>query len=461
MQPKKQIATPQLDMFRNRLENILNRKHELYRLAALIDWALLEQEFGLLYSENGRPGIPIRLMVGLSCLSHAFNTSDEETVRRWLENPYHQYFCGEEYFCHELPIDPSSLCRFRKRIGEEGSELILQVTVQAGLVSGAVKTSSLERVTIDTTVQEKAVAYPTDARLFNRSRERLVRLAGKLGVRLRQNYNRLGPRALMMVGRYFHARQTKRARREIKRLKVFLGRVYRNIVRTISGKEDLQAAFSAELDLARRLLGQQRQDKNKLYSLHAPEVECIGKGKAHKKFEFGVKVSVAVTNRDNCIVGMQAEPGNPYDGHTLARAIAQVERITGQAIKRVFVDRGYRGHKLTAPQVLISGSKRGLTPQMKKELKRRSAIEPVIGHMKADGKLGRNHLLGTLGDKIHALLCGAGHNIRLILRKLRELLLFFVRHMLAWLFESCNWLLWLVSCLACLQADDALTQTAS
>ena len=461
MQPKKPIATPQLDMFRNRLENILNRKHELYRLAALIDWALLEQEFGLLYSENGRPGIPIRLMVGLSYLSHAFKTSDEETVRRWLENPYHQYFCGEEYFCHELPIDPSSLCRFRKRIGEEGCELILQVTVQAGLVSGAVKTGSLERVTIDTTVQEKAVAYPTDARLFNRSRERLARLAGKHGVRLRQNYNRLGPRALMWVGRYFHARQAKRARREIKRLKVFLGRVYRDIVRTISGKADLQAAFSAELDLAKRLLGQQRQDKNKLYSLHAPEVECIGKGKAHKKFEFGVKVSVAVTNRDNFIVGMQAEPGNPYDGHILARAAAQAERITGQAIKRVFVDRGYRGHKLTAPQVLISGSKRGLTPQMKKELKRRSAIEPVIGHMKADGKLGRNHLLGTLGDKIHALLCGAGHNIRLILRKLRELLLFFVRHMLAWLFESCNWLLWLVNCLACLQADDALTQAAS
>ena len=168
---------------------------------------------------------------------------------------------------------------------------------------------------------------PTDARLFNRSRERLVRLAGKHGVRLRQNCNRLGPRALMLVGRYFHARQAKRARREIKRLKVFLGRVYRDIVRTISGKADLQAAFSAELDLAKRLLGQQRQDKNKLYSLHAPEVECIGKGKAHKKFEFGVKVSVAVSNRDNFIAGMRAEPGNPGDGHTLAGAIAQVVHL--------------------------------------------------------------------------------------------------------------------------------------
>ncbi len=160
MRPKKQDTTAQLDMFRNRLENILNRNHELYRLAVLIDWALFEQEFGALYSENGRPGIPIRMMVGLSYLSHAFNTSDEETVRRWLENPYHQYFCGEEYFCHELPIDPSSLSRWRGRIGEQGSELILQVTVQAGLVSGAIKASSLERISIDTTVQEKAIAFP-------------------------------------------------------------------------------------------------------------------------------------------------------------------------------------------------------------------------------------------------------------------------------------------------------------
>ena len=262
--------------------------------------------------------------------------------------------------CHALPIDPSSLCRFRKRIGEKGCELILQVTVQAGLISGAVKANSFERVSFDTTVQEKAVACPADA----------------------------------------------------------------------------------------RLLSQQRQDKNKLYSLHAPEAECIGKGKAHKKFEFGVKVSVAVTNRDNFIVGMQAEPGNPYDGHTLARAI-----------KRAFVDRGYRGHKLRVPQVFISGSKRGMTPQMKRELGRRSAIEPVIGHMKADGKLGRNHLLGTLGDKIHALLCGAGHNIRLILRKLRELLLFLRAGMIAGLFKGCNWLVWFVNRLAWRQADDDLTQT--
>jgi IS5 family transposase len=438
MRPKQQISSPQQDMFRNRLVNILNHRHELYRLGELIDWEVFERELGKLYAEEGRPGIPIRLLVGLTYLSHAFNTSDEETVRRWVENPYHQYFCGEEYFRHDLPIDPSSLSRWRKRIGEEGCELILQLTVPAGLAAKAVRASSFERVTVDTTVQEKAVAHPTDSRLYNRSRERLVQLAVSYGVRLRQSYSRLGHQALAKAGRYLHARQTRRARREIKRLKTYLGRVYRDIVRKIADQPALQRVFVLELGLAERLLTQQRQDKNKLYSLHAPEVECIAKGKAHKKYEFGVKVSVATTNRDNFVVGMLAMAGNPYDGHTLTRAIEQVQRITGRAILRCFVDRGYRGHEVRESSVLISGRRRGLTPQMKKELLRRNALEPVIGHMKTDGKLGRNYLLGKLGDKINALLCGAGHNIRLILKKLREKLLFLFAGMLGFVWYCSN-----------------------
>ena len=398
----------------------------LYRLADLIDWQAFEEGFGTLYSENGRPGIPIRLMVGLTYLGHAFRLSDEEVVRRWVENPYWQFFCGEEYFRHDLPIDPSSLSRWRKRIGEEGSELILKITLLAGLQSGAVRESSLERITVDTTVQPKAVAFPTDSRLYNRSRERLVKLATENGIALRQSYRRLGVQALMKVGRYLHARQGKRARREMRKLKTFLGRVYRDILRKIAGRQDLKDVFSPELAMAGRLLSQKRQDKNKLYSLHAPEVECIAKGKAHKKYEFGVKVSVAATNRDNFVVGMFAEHGNPYDGHTLSRAIEQVERIAGAQVERCFVDRGYRGHGVAETEVYISGRRRGMTHQIRKELKRRSAVEPVIGHMKADGKLGRNHLLGELGDKINALLCGAGHNIRLILKKLREFLFFVV-----------------------------------
>ncbi|MFH1019099.1 MAG: IS5 family transposase [Pseudomonadota bacterium] len=433
MQPKEQKSSPQLDMFRKRLANMLNHQHELYRLADLIDWQAFEDGFGTLYSENGRPGIPIRLMVGLTYLGHAFSLSDEEVVRRWVENPYWQFFCGEEYFRHDLPIDPSSLSRWRKRIGEDGSELILKITLLAGLQSGAVRESSLERITVDTTVQPKAVAFPTDSRLYNRSRVRLVKLAAENGIALRQSYRRLGTQALLKAGRYLHARQGKRARREIRKLKTFLGRVYRDILRKVADRQDLKEVFSPELAMAGRLLSQGKKDKNKLYSLHAPEVECIAKGKAHKKYEFGVKVSVAATNRDNFVVGMFAEHGNPYDGHTLSRALEQVKRIAGAGVERCFVDRGYRGHGVAGTEVYISGRRRGITPQIRKELKRRSAIEPVIGHMKADGKLGRNHLLGELGDKINALLCGAGHNIRLILKKLRELLFFVV--LLGW-FET-------------------------
>lgn len=425
MQPKQQKESPQLDMFRKTLENMLSHQHELYRLAGLIDWRIFEQEFGKLYSEEGRPGIPLRLMVGLTYLGHAFGISDEEVVRRWVENPYWQYFCGEQYFRHDLPIDPSSMTRWRKRIGEDGAQLVLKLTLAAGVKSEAVRPTSFERISVDTTVQSKAIAFPTDSRLYNRSRERLVRLAEEYSIPLRQSYSRLGPQALLHVGRYLHARQGKRAKREIKKVKGFLGRVYRDILRKVEGRQEVKAFFLPELALASQLLSQEKKDKNKLYSLHAPEVECIAKGKAHKKYEFGVKVSVATTNRDNFVVGMFAEHGNPYDGHTLLKALDQVKQITGQAVKRCFVDRGYRGHGISDTEVLISGRRRGLTPQMKKELKRRNAIEPVIGHMKNDGKLGRNYLSGVLGDKINALLCGAGHNIRIILRKLREILSFF------------------------------------
>lgn len=428
MRPKSSNESPQRDLFRSRLESIIDRKHELVILASLIPWEIFDEQFGALYAQGkGRPGIPIRLMVGITYLGHAYGVSDEEILKQWVENPYMQFFCGETYFQHKLPMDPSSLSYWRKRIGEQGAELILQVTIAAGLESGAVKGSSLERVSVDTTVQPKAVTYPTDAKLYNKSRERLVKLAKKYDIDLRQSYARLGPQAQLKTGRYLHARQGKRAKREIKRLKTFLGRVCRDIDRKLKDRDDIRFLFEPELAMAEQLLAQEKYSKNKLYSLHAPEVECISKGKAHKKYEFGVKVSVATTNRDNFVVGSFAEHGNPYDGHTLSKALDQIRRLTGKVIQRCYVDRGYRGHGIKDTDVIISGRKRGMTPQMKKEMKRRNAIEPIIGHMKSDGKLDRNYLTGVLGDQINVLLCGAGHNIRIILRKLREVLSFLLR----------------------------------
>ena len=358
---------------------------------------------------------------GVRSNAHSYRNSDEEVVARWVENPYWQWFCGFEYFQHAAPIDPSSLTRWRARVGAEGMERLLAETVRAGLESGTVEPSSLERVTVDTTVQPKAITHPSDARLYLRALDTLVRQAKRRGVALRQSHTRLAKRACRKAGRYAHARQFKRMRREIKRLKTYLGRVQRDVSRKTAGRPE-ERHFARLLPLVERLLAQQRHDKGKLYALHAPEVVCIAKGKAHKKYEFGCKVAVATTNREGFAVAAKAFPGNPYDGHTLAQTNEQIVRVSGVEPTRYYADKGYRGHDYDKPErVFISGRRRGLTPTMKRELRRRSAIEPMIGHMKTDGRLGRNYLLGHAGDAVNALLCAAGHNLRLILNHLRAL----------------------------------------
>lgn len=420
MRPKEPEATPQPDLFRLKLVNLIDLRHELCRLADKMDWAGLSHDFGALYSENGRPGIPIRLMAGLHYLKHAFGVSDEAVVKGWTENPYWQYFCGEEYFQHRLPIDPSQMTRFRGRLGETGCERLLKLTIEAGVSTQAVKPTSFAEVTVDTTVQEKAVAFPTDGRLYHKGRVWLVRLARQSNIPLRQSYRRKGKQALFMHQRYAAARQMRRCRRELKRLRVYLGRVHRDLQRKLEHRPvAVRERFTTALLRVQRLLAQHRHDSRKLYSLHAPEVECIAKGKAHKKYEFGVKVSLAVTQRDHFIVGAKSFAGNPFDGHTLNQALHQVTCLTGQRPERCFVDRGYRGHGVNGTRVYIAGQKRGITARLRRALKRRNAIEPVIGHAKNDGLLGRNYLLGQAGDAMNAILAAAGHNLRIILRKLR------------------------------------------
>jgi IS5 family transposase len=438
MRPKERVKTPQSDLFRLKLVNLIDLRHELCRLGEKINWSALVDEFGALYSEHGRPGVPIRLMAGLQYLKHAFGLSDEVVVKSWVENPYWQYFCGEEYFQHRLPIDPSQMTRFRTRLGASGCEKLLQLTIAAGLEARAVKPSSFTQVTVDTTVQEKAIAFPTDGRLYHKGRVWLVRLAKRAGIELRQSYLRVGKQSLFMQQRYSAARQMRRARRELKRSKVYLGRVYRDIQRKLPRQSAaVRELFAEPLARIARLLAQQRHDHNKLYSLHAPEVECVAKGKVHKKYEFGVKVSLAVTQRDNFIVGALALPGTPFDGHTLSAALHQVEKLTGIKPERCFVDRGYRGHGIKDVSVHIAGQKRGVTRALRRALKRRNAIEPIIGHAKHDGLMGRNYLLGSHGDAMNAILAAAGHNLRIILRKLRLSWLAFLHSFLRDLRASC------------------------
>ena len=421
MKPRKPPAE-QDDLLRARLVEMIDMRHELVKLAALIDWDVFEREWGGFFpSHTGRPATSPRLVAGLCYLQHAFALSDEAVVARWAENPYWQYFCGETFFQHRLPLDPSSLTRWRKRIGEEGVEWMLTQTIEAGKRAGMVKGNDLKRVTVDTTVMEKNIAHPTDAQLYETARRKLVGLAREAGIGLRQNYNRLAPRLAGQVGRYAHARQFKRMRKALRRLKGYTGRVLRDIERQLGKVPEgaLRARLVEMIALVNRLLAQKPKDKKKLYSLHEPAVDCISKGKAHKRYEFGTKVSVATTNRGGFVVGMRALSGNPYDGHTLAEALEQVENLTDQKPEFAFVDRGYRGHGVENVKVFLSGARRGVTRTIAKLLRRRSAIEPMIGHMKNDGRLTRCPLKGTDGDAIFAVLCGCGHNIRMILRHLR------------------------------------------
>lgn len=417
MGPKRPTPAPP-DMFRQPLIEQINAKHALVRLAAVIDWQEIERTLGKHFtSTQGRPALSPRLVAGLLYLQHAYDCSDEAVVNTWVENPYWQYFTGETYLQIEPPMDSSSLTRWRKRIGEEGVETLLMVTIAAARQIGMIKATSVERVIVDTTVMPKAIAHPTDSRLLEKSREHLVRTAKQHGLALRQNYNREAPRLAAQIGRYAHAKQYRRMRKALRTLRTRVGRVHREIERQLDSiAADKRAAVGDLLQRTKRILSQQTKDKNKLYALHAPEVECISKGKARTPYEFGVKVSVATTLREGLVVGMRSMPGNPYDGHTLAETLEQVGILAERQPRTAIVDRGYKGIELQGVKILRSGMRRGMSRTLLAMIRRRSAIEPTIGHMKTDGRLNRNPLKGSLGDALHAVLCGAGHNIRLLIR---------------------------------------------
>jgi IS5 family transposase len=431
MRPKEHRASGQADIFRARLDQIIDLKHPLVRLAQKIDWGFLERELGAVYTDKpGRPPLPTRLMAGLAILKAMHDLSDEALCDRWVENPYFQFLCGEEFFRHSLPFDRSSMTRWRQRMGEDKLVALVQESLSVATRTGAAKPSDFAKVIVDTTVQPKNVMFPTDARLMHRARERLVRLAKTHGIKLRQSYERVGKFALIKHQRYAHAKQFERANRALRTLRTQLGRVIRDINRKVAGDEALRAAFASQLTLAMRVRDQrQRQRGKKVYSLHAPEVECIGKGKAHKPYEFGVKVSVA-TPLMRCkggqfVAHVKALPGAPYDGHTLAAVLPELEAQIGVNLQRIFADAGYRGHNATDKhrlKVFTSGQKRGVTDQIKRQLRRRAAVEPVIGHLKAEHRMGRNYLAHRSGDAINAVLAAAGYNFRLLILWLRLLL---------------------------------------
>lgn len=414
MKPQKIKRDPQWDLFKIELNRLVHGQHSLVKLAHQIDWKTFDEKFETQFTDEGRPAIPTRLMVALHYLKYTHDLSDEETVILWVENPYWQYFSGRQHFEHKFPIDPSSMTRWRKRIGVDGAETLLSQTITTAVKAGYLKRTQLTKVSVDTTVQTKDIRFPMDARLYDRMRERLVQSAATEGIDLRQSYERVGKKILRRQQNYAHARQGRRAAGETRRLKTILGRVVRDIERKATKPSEV---LKEQLMLAQQLMQQKRDSKNKIYSIHEPQVECIAKGKAHQRYEFGCKVGFVVGTKGNWILGAQAFEGNPYDGHTLQKSLEQAERLTSASIGQVVCDQGYRGHGVTTPLVsIVPRRKNHASRAIRRWWRRRNAIEPIIGHQKSDHRLNRNRLAGELGDQLNVIFSACGFNIKKLMR---------------------------------------------
>jgi transposase, IS5 family len=417
----KKEKNPQLNLFQIPLKQFIDEGHELVLLSKKIGWEDLETNLSGYYCEdNGRPGIPIRLIVGVIMLRRMFNQSDESVLDRWVENPYWQYFCGEVYFRHDFPFDRTELIKFRRRIGEKGAEQILKATVS---LFGDREVQE-DEVLIDTTVQEKNITFPTDAKLQKKIIEKCRKISKLEGISLRQTYKRELKQLMIDQRFHSHPRRRKKALAAGRRIKVIAGKILRDLERKMGETQRLR--YQNQFSIFKRGLTQTRDSKNKIYSLHQPQVSCIAKGKEHKKYEFGNKASIAKTCKSGIIVGAMSFEGNPFDGDTLEPQLAQVERITNHKPKTGIVDRGYRGRKhVNGTQIICPGKshkdeKKYQRQQMRLRFRARAGIEPVIGHIKHDHRMLRNYLLDEIGDAMNSILAAAGFNLRKMLRRLKS-----------------------------------------
>jgi len=441
------------DFFRSRIDHMIDLRHPLAVLASRMPWQEIEARVAQVISRKGRAGVampdldlfgeqalrlavpskagrprvPLRIMIALLYLKHAFNESDEGVVTRWADTPRWQFFSGQAYYEDRQPCDATTLVKFRQLLGEEGVEELLAQTINVAVDLKLIKPQELSRVIVDSTVQHKAIAHPTDSRLLETARAKLVQAAKGVGIALKQTHAKEGAQLSRQAGRYAHARQFNRMKSAIKRQRTIVGKLQREIERKASAiGAAVQEALGDTLNKAKRIWAQSASRKavdgqRKLYAWHAPEVDCISKGKARTPYEFGVKVGIASTLKGNLIVGARAFHGNPYDGHTLSEQLEQATILMqDSAVKptTAFVDLGYRGVDADNPDVHIvhRGKSKRISQQERQLLKRRQAIEPIIGHIKSDNRMERCHLKGEIGDRLHAVLCAAGYNVRWLLR---------------------------------------------
>jgi IS5 family transposase len=417
---KKLPVQPQLEMFKTVLTSFIHPEHELCLLAQKLNWKGLEDEFAPLYGKVGRPSVPIRTIVGLLLLKQMYNLGDETVMERYLENPYWQYFCGEVYFQYKLPFDPSDFVHFRKRIGEEGMKKIFKMSID--LFDAHQIRKEVKEVRVDTTVQEKDITFPTDRKLTEKVIEHCKRIARKEEITLRRTYGR---EIKTLKHQLRFARKPKNMKKHNKaqrRLHHIAFRIYQDVVSQLS---PIPGKYREELDVLYRVLTQRKDDKNKVYSVHEPEVLCISKGKEHKPYEFGNKSSFAYTRKSGIIVGAMAIEGNIYDGRTLKPQLDQVEDMTGGKVKKAIVDKGYKvkGGIPNVDIVMPKNLKREsyyLKKQREARCRSRAGIEGLISHLKHDHRMLRNYLSGSAGDQINTLLAATVYNMRKWMRLKKE-----------------------------------------
>jgi transposase, IS5 family len=429
---KKLPVQPQLEIFKTVLTSFIHPEHELCLLAKKIDWESLEVEFAPLYGKVGRPSVPIRTIVGLLLLKQMYSLGDETVVERYLENPYWQHFCGEVYFQYKLPFDPSDFVHFRHRIGPEGMKRIFKQSID--LYDKDFIRREVKEVRVDTTVQEKNITFPTDRKLTEKVIEHCKRIARKEEIKLTRTFGREIKKLKYQLRFARKPKNMKRHKKAQTRLHRIAFKIYQDLVKQLN---PIPKSYQQELDVLYRVLTQQRDDTNKVYSVHEPEVLCISKGKEHKQYEFGNKSSFAYTKVTGIIVGAMAIEGNIYDGRTLKPQLEQVTELTAGKIKKAIVDKGYKvkggiqGVDIVMPKMLKRESYY-LKKKREERCRSRAGIEGLISHLKHNHRMIRNYLSGTAGDQINTLLAAAAYNMKKWMRlKQQEILNLFLR----WFFQ--------------------------
>jgi len=412
----------QRDLFNPLLTDFIDTSHELVLLAKKINWSYFEKEFSKFYSHTGQPSMPIRFMVASLLLKRLYNLGDETLAQAWVMNPYMQYFSGESHFQHKFPCDPSDFVHFRKRIGEEGIEKIFIHSVE---LHGSKAKSKM--VLSDTTVQENNVTFPTDAKLAKKIIDKASKIALKEGVKQRQSYKRVSKNLVRTTYNGKHPRRRKNANKAQRKLKTIAGRVVRELLKKLP--EEILKNYEEELMLYQRILNQNKQDKNKIYSTHKPFTACIAKGKAHKKYEFGNKIGIMVNPKSLVILAVQSYMGNPHDSRTIEPLLNQMQNKLNYQPDEVIYDRGGRGRAningvtISTPKPPLKRDSRYARVKKRKKFRRRAGIEPVIGHLKSDFRMGQNYLNGTNSPKINAMLAATGWNLKKLMKKLKQELL--------------------------------------